>query len=128
MRCFWGLAAVVVLALLQGCGDPGLKKYKVSGTVKYDGQSVADGDVTFIPDDKAVGAEGGKIKDGQYSLMARAGKNRVELRASRVVPGKKGPMNEDWIESYLPAKYNEKSTLTVEVGDGKTTHDFDLPE
>src|SRR6185437_14801065 len=102
------LAAVVLV--LAGCGEPGPRKYKVSGTVRYDGQMVADGDVIFIPEDKSVGPEGGKIKDGKYSLMAREGKNQVQLRASRVVPGKKGPMGEDWVESYLPEKYNDKTT------------------
>ena len=35
-------------------------------------------------------------------------------------------MGEDWVESYIPAQHNDKSTLVVEVGPDKTTHSFDL--
>jgi hypothetical protein len=118
------MAAGVVLG--AGCGEPGPRKYTVSGTVQYEGQPVAEGDVRFFPEDKSVGPEAGTIKNGRYSLKAREGKNRVEIRASRKVPGKKGAMGEDWVESYIPGKYNEESELSAEVGSGKTSHDFDL--
>ena len=125
-----GFVAVVLAAVmiaLAGCGGSGPKTYDVSGTVTFDGQNVPTGEIMFIPDDKSVGPVEGKITDGKYTAKVREGKNRVEIRASRAVPGKKGPMgNEDFLEPYIPKKYNEKSTLTADVGDGKTTHDFKL--
>jgi hypothetical protein len=115
-----------LLAAAAGCGDGKGKKYDVSGAVSYDGQDVADGDIVFVPEDKTVSPEGGKIKDGKYTAKVPAGKCRVEIRGNRTVPGKKGPMGEDFVESYIPEKYNVKSTLSAEVGSGKTTHDFKL--
>ncbi|MBY0458211.1 MAG: hypothetical protein K2V38_12795, partial [Gemmataceae bacterium] len=75
-----------------GCGKSGPAKLDVSGTVKFDGQDVADGYITFVPEDKSVGAEAGPIKDGKYTAQVREGKNKVQIVANRTVPGKKGPM------------------------------------
>jgi hypothetical protein len=119
-----GLAAAVFVA---GCGASGPRKYEVSGAVKYDGQPVPDGQVIFTPADGSA-PEGGPIKDGRYTVSAREGVNKVQVRGSRVVPGKKGPMGEDWVEAFVPDKYNDKTTLTADVGSGKTEHNFDLPK
>ena len=121
---FAGLAGLVLAA--AGCGDSGPKKFDVSGTVKYDGKEVEDGFITFVPEDKTIGPEAAPIKNGQYSVKVNGGKNKVKVMATRLVPGKKGPMGEDAVEPYIPKKYNDDTKLEVEVGAGKTEHDFDL--
>jgi hypothetical protein len=123
------LAATALAGLILGaggCGKSGPKIYDVSGTVKYEGQDISEGDIIFFPEDKSVGPEAGKIKDGKYTAKAREGKNKVYIQASRTVPGKKGPMGEDFVETYIPKKYNDDSTLNADVGSGKTEHTFDL--
>jgi len=121
-----GFAGLLMLVAI-GCGDSGPKQLDVSGSVTYDGTDVSSGEIFFTSDDKSIGAVEAKIKDGKYTTKLREGKHKVEIRASRVVPGKKGPMGtEDLLEAYIPKKYNDQSTLTVEVGAGKTTHDFKL--
>lgn len=126
-RCLsLGLLFVLLGSLVLGCGKSAPKLHDVTGTVKLDGQNVPEGDIMFVSDYKSVGAEGGKIKDGKYTIKARDGKSRVEIRAVRLVPGKKGPMGEDAIEDYIPEKYNSKSDLEVEIRVGKTVHNFDL--
>lgn len=123
------LLTISLLGLVVGCSsEVGPKKYDVSGTVKFDGKEVAEGEIVFQSDNPSIGAEGGTIKNGKYTLKAREGKNKVEIRATQVVPGKKGPMGEDWVEQFIPAQYNDSSTLSAEVGSGKTKHDFDLPK
>lgn len=125
MKPMFVLAAGLTAAVLVvGCGPSGPKTYEVSGFVKYDGQDVAEGEVIFTAPNG--GAEGGTIKGGRYTVKAREGKNKVEIKASKVIPGKKGGMGEEWVEQYIPEKYNDKTTLTAEVGSGKTSHDFDL--
>jgi hypothetical protein len=121
-------AALLALGIgfAAGCGQPGPKMMEVSGTVKFDGKDVADGDITFVPENQSVGGEGGKIKDGKYTLKVKEGKNKVQIMATREVPGKKGPMGEDLVEQYIPEKYNDQTTLTADVGPGKTEHNFDL--
>ena len=123
------LAGLVALLLAgAGCGQSGPKKLDVSGTVKYDGQEVTEGFITFFPEDKNIGPEAGPIKDGRYTAKAVEGKNKVQITATRPVPGKKGPMGEDFVEQYIPEKYNTQTTLSAEVGSGKTEHNFDLPK
>jgi hypothetical protein len=124
-RCAALLAFGMAFAA-AGCGQSGPKMTEVSGTVKYDGQDVAEGDIAFLPEDKSVGGEGGKIKNGRYTLKVKEGKNKVQIFASRAVPGKKGPMGEDLVEQYIPEKYNDKTDLAADVGSGKTEHNFDL--
>ena len=54
------------------------------------------------------------IADGRYSVEVETGKMRVEITASRIVPGKfsyakgeKDPVG----EKYIPARYNSRSEL-----------------
>ena len=127
LRGFIGFAAVLgALVMIQGCGQSGPKMLDVKGTVNFDGKPVAEGDIAFLPENEAVGGEGAKIKDGQYSMKVKEGRNKVRITGSRVVPGKKGPMGEDWVEQFIPQKYNDTTTLTAEVSAGKTQHNFDL--
>jgi hypothetical protein len=114
-----------LLFCVAGCGGDGT--VTVEGTVTLDNTPVPEGDILFIPEDKQFGAEAGKIKDGAYSLKARSGKNRVEIRAMREVPGKKGPMgNEAVYEPIIPPQYNEKSKLSAEVSSDKRKFPFEL--
>jgi len=127
MRSWFAVALLAALFATAGCdSEKGPKKIAVSGTVKFDGQPMPDGDIMFTPDDKSVGPEGGKIKDGKYSFKVREGKNKVQIFATREVPGKKGPMGEQAVEQYVPEKYNNQTTLSAEVASGKTEHNFDL--
>lgn len=118
------LPAVVVAA--AGCGS-GSKLYEVEGNVTLDGQDLPEGDIIFTPEDPKIGPEAGKIKDGKYKLKAKAGKMKVQIRATREVPGKKGPMGtEPLLEDIIAEEYNEKTTLSADVGPGKTKFDFPL--
>ncbi len=123
--CSFGVLVGLVVAA-AGCGKPAATKLDVSGTVKYDGQDVAEGYITFVPGDKSVGPEAGPIKDGKYTAKVVSGKNTVKIQATRTVPGKKGPMGEDFVEQYIPEKYNDKTELDADIAVGKTTHNFDL--
>lgn len=120
---FLVLGAALSLPLLAGCGgEP--PTYAVTGAVTYNGTAVAEGDITLVPEDRSLGSEGGKIKDGTYSVKARAGKKRVEIRAARVV--KQGPMGPVY-EDYIPTEFNAQSKLTADVkSDGKNEFDFHL--
>lgn len=117
--------------LFAGCGPQGPKTYTVSGTVTFDGQPVAEGEIAFRD---AAGQErgyGGKITAGKYSFESTPGSKTVEITAMREIPGK---MVEDnpgektpAMEMYIPAKYNSETTLTAEVSDsGENVLNFDL--
>ena len=119
-----GLLLVIVFGL--GCGGSGRKTTPISGTVTLDGQPVPEGSITFFPDPKEYDAEVAQIKDGEYDLRVTPGKKRVEITASRTVPGKKGPYGEDVIEQYIPPQYNAKTTLTPTVNESEKVYDFAL--
>jgi hypothetical protein len=111
---FWGLVAWSCLAT-QGCGDGGPKTYAVSGTVSLDGRPLPEGDIYFYPLDPNISADAGKINAGQFAFRTKAGKKRVEIRASRVIPGKQTPMGGPVRAEFLPPRYNSQTTLTAEV-------------
>ena len=115
-----------LLLAVPGCGGSEGNFHQVEGSVTWDGVPLPTGDIVFFPEEKEFGPDAGKIKDGKYNVKVREGKKRVEIRAVRPVPGKKGPMGEDAIEDYIPEEYNAKTTLTAEVAKGKTHFDFPL--
>jgi hypothetical protein len=123
IACF----SVCLLVAASGC-DSGLALSPVSGTVTLDGAPLPDGDIIFTPVDAKMGPEAGKIKDGKYELKSQQGKMKVQITASKILPGApKGAMGEDVATQYIPTKYNDQSTLTAVVtAGGPNTFDFPL--
>ena len=121
-------ACFLVAALtLVGCGRPGPATYPISGTVTYNGSIVPDGSIILMPVGDHTSADAGKISEGRFAFSAKAGKKMVEIRAVREVGEVIREMGVKARQSYIPASYNAKSTLTVEVvADGKNEYKFDL--
>ena len=116
------------LTVLCGC-EQGPRYYEVTGTVSLDGKPLEEAGIIFSPMDSSLGPEPSTIKNGQYSLRALEGKKRVEISASKIIPGSKvrGAGGEPVPEEYLPAKYNMNSELTADVKpSGPNKFDFDL--
>ncbi len=134
--------SVLACCVSLGCGgslpdEP--ERVTVSGTVTYDGQPVADGEVRFVPT-KGTEAPSSSavISGGAYKAEFKGGVpvgiHRVEIRgyrpkaggAAEETPGMAA--GETLKEQYLPAKYNAKSELelTVESGSAPITKDFAL--
>jgi hypothetical protein len=121
------LLGLLSTALLAGCGPSGPRTYPVSGTVLFDGKPLPQGDIIFHAARGDMGADAGKIKDGKYSFRAKAGKKKVAILASKEVPGKRDPLMGPLIENYVPARYNDETTLTAEVREsGENQFDFQL--
>jgi len=55
--------------------------------VTFDGRPVDGGEIIFAAVDKGVAPDAGRIDNGAYDLLVKAGKKRVEIRASRPVLG-----------------------------------------
>jgi len=121
----------LLLATLAGCGSS-TPLVDVEGTVTLNGEKLPEGDVTFVPADSKYGGEGGKIKGGAFKLKARAGKNKVQIRAVRpsgkTAPSAAGPdaPPEPVMESAVPERYNDKTTLEADVSTGNRSFKFDL--
>ena len=121
------LLPFVALVIVLGCSESGPRKVEVSGTVKYDGKEITEGEIVFHSVDKSAGPDGAKIVNGKYTINAREGKNKVEIRATHKIPGKKGPMGEDWVDQFITEEYNDKTTLSHDVkSSGNSGVNFDL--
>src|SRR5688572_28866956 len=99
------LAAALLVAAFAALGacNSGPKYYPVSGTVTFNGEPVADGNITFAPEDTGIAPVQGAIKDGRYELKAAEGKNKVQVTASKIRPGgAKGAGGEPVPEDYIP--------------------------
>ena len=120
----------VIISTLTGCGPRGPVTYPVSGTVKVDGQPVANGEIIFRAADGATGSWEAKITDGSYSLESTAGEKRVEITARRKIDAAGNADSGEpafSFEAYIPEKYNEKSDLKATVTSaGPNVFDFDL--
>ena len=121
------LAFATLLFFALGCGAGGPAMYRVTGTVTFDGRPVESGEIIFVPVDKGVAPDAGRIDNGAYDLLVKAGKKRVEIRASRpVLGGKPNPMGPVY-QDYIPEKYNARTTLAAAVEpEGANRFDYEL--
>ncbi|MEZ6077454.1 MAG: hypothetical protein R3C09_15470 [Pirellulaceae bacterium] len=131
LGCFVFLSIVLV-----GCGSQnyeGEKRYPLSGKVTFNGEPVDRGNISFLPmnpDSQRVA--GGKIEDGAYSFEeeygANAGQYKVEIRWQKktgdTFTDAFGNVDDVRVEA-IPAEFNTATTLTADIGAGKT-YDFDL--
>jgi len=128
---------VIGIGICAGCGGSG-GRVGVAGNVTLDGKPIEDGSIVFESADRSGPSAGGKIQQGTYSFAGDAGvmpgKKTVRIFGLRktgkqVAGGVASDMSQmvDEIEQYVPAIYNEQSTLTCEVVAGyDNRHDFQL--
>ncbi len=126
-------AGMFLLALVgfSGCGSEpeGPPTYEVSGAVTLDGAPLSKGTIHFVsPEDLANGvpSPSAEIVDGKYQTSSTAGKKKVLIRA----PIESGPPDVTGLvptKETIPARYNERSELEVEVTEAAPNqHDFTL--
>lgn len=135
------LAIVFLLTtfVVAGCGPSEPKRYKVIGTVKYKGQTIPNGTITFTPEDPSVKSAGGAaIKDGKFEILQAAGLYAGKYKVSINYPDPKRspPAPKDGeapgesgreVADLLPAKYNRDTELRAEVtANGPNDFTFDL--
>jgi len=110
--------------MLAGCGDStGPRTYVVTGEVTLDGDPLpTEGTIILhhVPPDQDAAT--GQIIDGKFSLRATEGQKRIEIHASREVPGKTNAYGAPLVEPYIPQKYNVNSVLAEEVSAAEKNH------
>ncbi|MCC9606800.1 hypothetical protein LOC68_16045 [Blastopirellula sp. JC732] len=124
-------ALLIGVVCLTGCGgDDGYAM--VEGTVTLDGQPIENGVISLVPLDGETPTAGERIENGVYKMRAPLGTKRVEISASKVVgqraayAGEADSPQMDITKSIVPARYNMKSELTLDVAPGINKKDFDL--
>lgn len=124
--------ATCCLLLGLGCAQAqtGPALFPVTGTATFDGKPIETGRILFRKIGEGDRAYGGEITNGNYSFTSEPGKVKVEITASRIIPGKFDNSNgtpEPTGEMYIPKKYNAQSTLEAEVkSSGDNNFPFDL--
>src|SRR5690606_18361407 len=111
------LVACCILLATIGCSKSGPKTAPIRGTVTFDGRPVKDGDILFIPENKSLSPEAGRIVDGRYETRAKIGKNRVEISALDIGPNTQHLMGSPIAKNFIPDRYNLNSELSVDVSD-----------
>ncbi|HJZ94316.1 MAG TPA: hypothetical protein VKE40_25860 [Gemmataceae bacterium] len=112
MRLLALIAALTAAALLAGCG--GRPTYKVTGTVSWKGQPIADGQINFLPEDGNVHPATAKILNGRYEAHVPAGRMKVEIYADQDM-GYDPAMHQNVKKGLIPPEYNARSTLSLDV-------------
>lgn len=104
--------------------------FGVTGTVTFDGKPVEEGRIQFREFGGEQRSFSGSIENGAYAVETATGAMRVEVRASRLIPGKFDESNpgekEPMGEMYIHEKYNSCSELTSDVPAGGSAIDFTL--
>ena len=123
------MTALMCVILLVGCGeDPNVAT--VNGKITLDGKPLGGALVTFAPtDSEGIGSMtyGKSESDGTYHMVvsdnkdgAYVGENLVRVKTSD------SKADGSVIKEVVPAIYNSKSKVLVEVKPGSNTFDFDL--
>jgi hypothetical protein len=125
--------ALWIFGLLPGCG----KRAAVEGTVTFAGRPVDGGRIFFLPEGEPVSrpAVHAPLEQGKYSLPAargpELGRHRVEIvwhkKPGNQAPAQPGLVTDD-MRQVIPAAYNSRTTLFVDMHRGTNTFDFDLKE
>jgi hypothetical protein len=126
----WGGGIVVALWSLAGCGGSD-SMVQVTGVVTLDDKPIERGAILFVPAEGKGPTAGGEIKGGRYTVRVPRGVMKVSVTAPKVVGKKKlyptpNSPEMEVTEEALPAKYNERTELKVEVTSGANQKDFAL--
>jgi hypothetical protein len=145
-RCGQVVCAALLGCLIVGCSGGDVST--LSGTVTFEGQPLAEGNLRLMPADGGAGhGAGAKIVNGSYDIPANGGltpgRYSVMISATRPATAAEAAARSDGQGSadpdeeegegdapaqvqLIPAKYNVATTLTVTVEKGANTEDFDL--
>lgn len=123
-------AMFAVVLMVLGCSSKTPKPppgYPVTGTVAYNGAPLAEGTITFYPENiDGFPPPSAPIRGGAFTATVPAGKRKVWISSTK--PGsKKAPSGDPIPEEVLPPQYNTKTNLTADISSsGPNELKFDL--
>ncbi len=113
---FFLIGFVLGVASLLGCSK-GPLLFKVSGDVICDGVPLTDGEISLVPEEVGIAPDGASIINGHFDMLAKPGKKKVVIRASRVManPPKGANLANPPREDFIPSRFNDLTMLRAEV-------------
>jgi hypothetical protein len=135
MKCVAQFALPVLV--LVGCSNStdGLPREAVTGTVTLDGRPLKQGSIQFVPGSERESTSGGAvITEGRFAIARpqglTPGSYRVVINSGEgapVPPDQPPGATPPGGKELIPARYNEKTTLTADVkAGGSNAFAFDL--
>jgi len=135
--CLWPSAFLLVtlgtVVFSSGCGEPNpLGRRAVHGVVTYQGKPVDYGSIQFLPDDPQHGVNSGAmIEAGKYQIKVSQGLPPGSYQVMISAPDRskqekvEGPPGDERTIAVdrIPAKYNLKSTLKLDVPKARGSHE-----
>jgi hypothetical protein len=131
-----GAVAIVVTLIAPGCSRSGPEHAQVTGTVRYNGNPVTKGTITFqTSDPKGTNATGTIGPDGKYTLQTEESGDGALLGEYRVAIFARDDAVLDYIPTkpvppkrLVPEKYESPDTseLKATVKSGRNEIPFDL--
>ena len=123
------LLLLAAASLFTGCSQ-GPAMGLVTGEVTLDGKPLEKGHLEFTPLDGQGQTGGMQITGGKFSGPIPVAKMRVKIHAPKVIKGAYqayagAPLEDDVVEA-LPARYHEKSDITLDVKRGKQEVKYEL--
>lgn len=124
-----------LIAAIAGCGaESGPARQPASGTITLDGKTLGSGTITFVPSEGGPGAFG-PIRDGAFRFGKEdgppSGRYKVEIvdvrPTGKTIPdpdARSGTIAE--VRNTIPARYNARTELEVEVKAAENSFSFDL--
>lgn len=129
------ILVVTLLLFAIGCGSENkLGRVPVSGKILLDGQPLDHGTILFAPEQRNGVSTGAPIEAGAYAIPEQQGLTpgsyavriyAADEEADAVAPEVPGPGIKTQPER-IPAKYNMRSDLKVQVAESDKTVTFDL--
>ena len=132
------LSLLLIMTLVCGCGsssDEGPRRAAVFGTVTLNGEPIQNGTLNLKPLSRgSSGPTGGPIRDGRYSIPSEVGptfgKYRVEIYGFEKIASELKDIDSvdeaDKTRQIVPAKYNTKSNVELEVKSESVQQDFSI--
>lgn len=118
----YGRLLISTLLVVAGCNASSESPLPLAGSVEIDGRPISQGSVTFLSSTGDVAT--GQISNGQYAIPSAqglpAGTYGVQIYGQEPT-GKTQPDPDvrgqtiEVMRSVVPAQYNERSELTVEI-------------
>lgn len=127
IRQFVACAALAAV----GC-SPAATEGVLTGAVTLDGAPVSSGQIRFVPVDGRSPTGGAVITAGKYSTKLAPGEYSVEISSPKEGPARSmydaapAPAPSDAGAETIPARYNAKTELKLNVEAGDVHHDFTL--
>ena len=133
-RAYDAVVVLVVGLAIVGCGgsDKPFKTARLAGTVKLDGEPIANGTISFAPEDGQTPTTGAIIQNGKYSAEVPLGRKKIMIsavqatgRMQKAYDTPDSPMTEITAE-IVPARYNVATMLEHDVTGNNSDLNFDL--